>query len=201
MICLPNIRIWMATDFYFYLSYELRIERLTSHNSYFPLHTLLQQHVHSALDGFDQMLMAYDKEEAVLSQNCCYFTLLFSLHTWTSLTHSPFWCVFWLAALHECCPGHWMASSMESASFCLIRCACSVRCWLVFNHSVDDGEASSPWRLIVRLGVFSRFYCPVFDPILTWPLVSLGVRQYRVVWVVNVRWYNLLALVFSVSLL
>lgn len=80
------------------------------------------------------------------------------------LTHSPSLCVFWLAALHECCPGHWKASSMESASFCLITFACSVRCWLVFNRSVDDGEASSPWSLIMRLGVFSRFYCPVFDP-------------------------------------
>ncbi len=41
-----------------------------------------------------------------------YFGVLFSSQvlTWTSSPHSPPQCVFWLAALHESCPGHRLAS-------------------------------------------------------------------------------------------
>lgn len=87
--------------------------------------------------GFSwSILLQYDKIETKIKKQKGlipeWFLLLEpcspQVHTWTSSTHSPLQCVFWLAALHESCLHHWMASSMEFVSHYLIRFSHSVRC-------------------------------------------------------------------------
>lgn len=75
------------------------------------------------------------RKAEVWSQNDYFRVQSFpQVHTWTFLTHSAHSCVFWLATVFESCPGHWRASSMEFASFYLIRFSGCV----FINHFGDD---------------------------------------------------------------
>lgn len=101
-----------------------------------------------------------------------YFRVRFfsQVHTWTSSTHSPPQCVFWLAVLLESCPGHWRASFMEFASHSLIKFSHSARCSLFIKSTADDGTTSSLWGL-------SHFYCRAFvanTQLTPWSTLSCG---------------------------